>query len=93
MSSWWLMAGLIAGLPLGITFKSLARNYEAAALSARPMHVLQGKTFGNIDLMLQMMEAVRSGYPGASHRSIHFTTQTFVDSGLDECNRSDWQLF
>ena len=66
------MAGLIASLPLGITLKNLARNYEAAALGARPMHVLQGGTFGNIDLMLQLMEAVRTGYPGTSNRSILF---------------------
>ena len=42
-----------ANLPLGITFKILARNYEAAALGARPMNALRGKTFRNIDLMLQ----------------------------------------
>ncbi|KAF8547417.1 cytochrome P450 [Imleria badia] len=64
ISSWWLLAGLIASLPLRITFKILARNYEAAALGARPMHVLQGGTFGNIDLMLKLVEAKRTGYPG-----------------------------
>ena len=95
ISSWWLVTGLIASLPLGITFKNLARNYEAAAMGARPMHVLQGKSFGNIDLMLRLLEAMRRGYPGASHRSIIFPskTQTFVDRGRDDrCNRSGRQL-
>jgi hypothetical protein len=64
ISSWWLVPGLIASLPLGITFKNLAHNYEAAALGARPMPVLQGKMFGNIDLMLRLVEAMRTGYPG-----------------------------
>ncbi|KAF8554602.1 cytochrome P450 [Imleria badia] len=63
-SSWWLVAGLIACLPLGITFKILARNYEAAAFGARPMHVLQGGTFGNINLMLKLVQAMKTGYPG-----------------------------
>jgi hypothetical protein len=95
ISSWWLVPGLIASLPLGITFKNLAHNYEAAALGARPMPVLQGKMFGNIDLMLRLVEAMRTGYPGASHRSVLFLgkTQIFVDRGRDDrCNRSGWQL-
>lgn len=72
LSSWWLLAGFIASLPLGITFKILARNHEAAALGARPMHVLQGKVFGNIDLMLKFVEAMKTAYPGANHRSYPF---------------------
>ncbi|KAH0833049.1 cytochrome P450 [Lanmaoa asiatica] len=62
-SIWWLVAGLIAGLPLGITLKNLARDYEAATLGARPMPVLQGKVFGNIDMMLKLMEIMKNGYP------------------------------
>ena len=95
ISSWWLVTGLIASLPLGITFKNLARNREAAVLGARPMQVLQGKTFGNIDLMLRLLKAMRTGYPGASHRLILFSEQNpdLVDRGRDErCNRGGWQL-
>lgn len=76
ISFWWLVAGLIACLPLGITFKILARNYEAATFGARPMHVLQGEIFGNIDLMFKLVEAMRTGYPGASHRSYPFPNKT-----------------
>ena len=93
ISSWWLVAGVTASLPLGITFKNLARNYEATALGARPMHVLRGKVFGNIDLMLRLVEAMRTGYPGAAHRLILFPSkiQTFVDRRRDDrCNRSGW---
>lgn len=67
MPTWWLI-GFIACLPLAVTFRILARNYEAAAFGARPMHVLQGETFGNIDLMYKWVEAFRTGYPGTSHR-------------------------
>jgi cytochrome P450 len=63
MPTWWLI-GFIACLPLAVTFRILARNYEAAAFGARPMHVLQGETFGNIDLMYKWVEAFRTGYPG-----------------------------
>ena len=95
ISSWWLLVGLIASLPLGITFKNLARNYKAAALGARPMHVLQGRAFGNIDVMLRMVEAMKIGYPGAAHRLILFPSriQTFVDRRRDNRrSRSGWQL-
>ena len=95
ISSWWLVAGLIVSLPLGITFKNLARNYEAAAMGARPMHALRGKVVGNIDLMLQLVETMRTGYPGAGHRSILFPRETQISVGRgrdDRCNRSGWQL-
>lgn len=78
-STWWLAAGLIASLPLGITFKNFTHNYEGAALGARLMPVLQGKMFGNIDLMFRLVEAMRSGYPGMSHRSIPFSEQNLYD--------------
>lgn len=75
ISSWWLAAGLVASLPLGIVFKDLARSYEAATLGARPMSILQGKMFANIDLMLQLGEYMITGYPGASRQSSSFAKQ------------------
>jgi len=63
ISSWWLAVGLVASLPLGIAYKDLARRYEAATMGARPMRVLQGKMFANIDLMLQLVEHMNTGYP------------------------------
>lgn len=75
ISTWWLAAGLIASLPLGITFKNFTRSYEAATLGARPMNILQGERFGNLDLMFKLVEYMRTGYPGASHRSLLFAEQ------------------
>ena len=75
-----------ANLPLGITFKILARNHEAAALGARPMDVLRGKTFGNIDLMLQYQYWISWCEPSINPFSSK--TQIFVTDG----NRSGWKL-
>ncbi|KAG9315003.1 cytochrome P450 [Chiua virens] len=45
-------------------FKNLLQNHGAARLGAHPMPVLEGQTFGNVDLMLKLVEATKSGYPG-----------------------------
>ena len=75
LSTWWLTAGFVVGFPLQITFKSLVRSYGATALGARPVDVPQGEVFGNIDLMLNLVEHLRSGYPGANHRLLSFSEQ------------------
>ncbi|KIJ66961.1 hypothetical protein HYDPIDRAFT_26376 [Hydnomerulius pinastri MD-312] len=63
-----LVLGLTAILPLGFALKvlytDLSRKYEATSMGARPMPVIQGDRFGNLDLMLKLLEHFRTGYPG-----------------------------
>jgi hypothetical protein len=66
--TWLLLPWLLACLPLGFAIKILCtdlfRKYEAASMGARPMPVIKGKRFGNIDLMLNLLEHFKTGYPG-----------------------------
>ncbi|KIJ13434.1 hypothetical protein PAXINDRAFT_170499 [Paxillus involutus ATCC 200175] len=65
--TWLLLPWLLACLPLGFAIKILCtdlfRKYEAASMGARPMPVIKGKRFGNIDLMLNLLEHFKTGYP------------------------------
>ncbi|KAF8843740.1 cytochrome P450 [Paxillus ammoniavirescens] len=59
----WLLACLPLGFALKVLCTDLFRKYEAASMGARPMPVIKGERFGNIDLMLNLLEHFETGYP------------------------------
>jgi hypothetical protein len=65
---WATVLLTIASLPMYVTYRVKLRDVrqqrEADALGARLAPMVQGKSWGNIDLLKQLMHNRKYGYPG-----------------------------
>jgi hypothetical protein len=65
---WILLLCATSSLPIGfalhILYVSIFRRRQAARMGARLAFPLEGKRFGNLDIMLKLVERFNNGYPG-----------------------------
>ncbi|KAG2745878.1 cytochrome P450 [Suillus brevipes Sb2] len=68
LPSWILLLGATSSLPIGfalrILYVGIFRRRQAARMGARLAFPLEGKQFGNLDIMLKLVERFNNGYPG-----------------------------
>jgi hypothetical protein len=68
LPSWILLLGATSSLPIGfalrILYVGMFRRRQAARMGARLAFPLEGKQFGNLDIMLKLVERFNNGYPG-----------------------------
>ncbi|KAG2143713.1 cytochrome P450, partial [Suillus clintonianus] len=65
---WIFLLGATSSLPIGFTLRLLyvgiIRRRQAARMGARLACTVKGKTIGNLDVMLKMVDRFKNGYPG-----------------------------
>lgn len=65
---WILLLGATSSLPIGfalrILYVGIVRRQQAARMGARLASPLKGKRFGNLDIMLKLVDRFNNGYPG-----------------------------
>ncbi|KAG1763958.1 cytochrome P450 [Suillus occidentalis] len=68
LSPWILLLGATSSVPIGfamrILYVGIFRRRQAARMGARLAYPLEGKQFGNLDIMLKLVERFNNGYPG-----------------------------
>ncbi|KAH7926998.1 cytochrome P450 [Leucogyrophana mollusca] len=66
--AWFLVLGVSVSLPAGFGIRVLLADVsarrKAASMGARPVLCVKGERFGNLDLMLKLLEIFKTGYPG-----------------------------
>ncbi|KDR78034.1 hypothetical protein GALMADRAFT_64763 [Galerina marginata CBS 339.88] len=66
--TWMILAGTALSIPVFSTIYALSFKInhmrQAAAVGARVVPEAQGKWIGNLDILRDMMEKMRTGYPG-----------------------------
>jgi len=84
--TWMVLLGAAVSIPMVSTIYVLALKFRnarrASAMGARLIPEVQGKMLGNFDVLKQMMDNFKHGYPGkilsGIANLINFTTYTSV---------------
>jgi cytochrome P450 len=65
---WILLLGATSSLPIGfalrILYVGVVRRRQAARMGVRLAPRIKGKRFGNLDIMLKLVDGFNNGYPG-----------------------------
>lgn len=87
--TWVVVAGTVLSIPtlatLNIMGQRIYNMYKASRMGARIIPEAQGKWFGNLDILLEMMKNLKTGYPGTS---LSFFPGSVLDDIIDfACRR------
>lgn len=70
--SWACVALTVLGVPLALAARiildEMHHHRRAAALGARIVPRVMGRSFGNLDIITAMFKEAQDGYPGKMHR-------------------------